>query len=261
MARRDLQVALRAMRERLWPSRGVYLKSAGVCSTCNESVEFIATGSWFRDEFVCGNCGSIPRERALMWVIQEFFPAWRDFAIHESSPGGRGASVMLHRECAGYVGTHFFAELAPGDIHATGWRNENLEEQTFADCSFDLVVTQDVMEHLFDPAAALREIARTLRPGGAHVFTVPLVRKAEPSRIRAERRADGDIGHLLPAEYHGNPVSPEGSLVTRDWGYDICDFVAAESDLSTTMVFIDNLSLGIRAEYIEVLVSRKPLRA
>jgi hypothetical protein len=46
-------------------------------------------------------------------------------------------------------------------------------------------------------------------------------------------------------------------LVTRDWGYDICDFVSAESGLSTTMVFIDNLDMGIRAEYKEVLVSRK----
>ncbi len=38
-------------------------------------------------------------------------------------------------------------------------------------------LTQDVFEHLFDPAAAFREIARTLQPGGAHVFTTLLVRK------------------------------------------------------------------------------------
>jgi len=95
MARPNLRVALRAMRETLWPSRAVYLKSAGVCTTCNESLEFVAMGSWLRDELLCRNCGSIPRERALMWVIQEFFPGWRDFSIHESSPGGRGASLRL----------------------------------------------------------------------------------------------------------------------------------------------------------------------
>jgi SAM-dependent methyltransferase len=163
----------------------------------------------------------------------------------------------LHRECPGYVGTHFFAELGPGDIHATGWRNESFEKQTFADCSFDLVVIWDVMEHLFDPAAALWEIARTLRPGGAHVFTVPLVRKCASTRVRALLDSDGGIDYVLPAEYHGNLVSADGSLVTRDWGYDICDFIMETSGMSTTMVVLDNLSLGIRAEYIEVLVSRK----
>jgi SAM-dependent methyltransferase len=51
--------------------------------------------------------------------------------------------------------------------------------------AFDLYLTQDVFEHLFDPAAAFREIARTLRTGGAHVFTTPLVRKNEPTRFCA----------------------------------------------------------------------------
>src|ERR1019366_2746057 len=90
---------------------------------------------------------------------------------HESSPGGP-ASAKLARECHHYTPTHFFPDVPPGGLK-DGIRCENLEEQTFADASFDLVVTSDVFEHVLDPARAFSEIARTLRPGGAHVFTVP----------------------------------------------------------------------------------------
>ncbi len=68
----------------------------------------------------------------------------------------------------------------------------------------------------------------------------------------------GGVTHLAPAEYHGNPISDEGSLVTFDWGFDICRHIHDACGLQTTMVCIDNLALGIRAELIEVLVTTKP---
>jgi SAM-dependent methyltransferase len=43
----------------------------------------------------------------------------------------------------------------------------------FADGSFDAVLLLDVLEHLPDPARALAEARRVLRPGGALVCTVP----------------------------------------------------------------------------------------
>ena len=64
-----------------------------------------------------------------------------------------------------------------------GIRCENLEHLSFGDESFDLHLTRDVFEHLFDPATAFREIARTLRPGLAHLFTTPLVGKNEATRF------------------------------------------------------------------------------
>jgi hypothetical protein len=110
----------------------------------------------------------------------------------------------------------------------------------------------------FDPAAASREIARTLRPGGAHVFTIPLVRKNEPTRFCASLAPDGTVVHLVePPEYHGNPISSEGSLVTVNWGYDITNFIFETSGLFTEIVFLDILECGIRTEYIEVLITRK----
>lgn len=137
--------------------------------------------------------------------------------------------------------------------------NQDLERQTYADNSFDIVITQDVMEHVYDPARAFQEIARTLKPGGSHVFSVPLVNKHQPTQIWATRNPDGSPNFLHEPDYHGNPVDPRGSPVTMRWGYDIVDFIKKESGLDTSIEYIDDLNFGIRAEYIEILVTRKPM--
>jgi SAM-dependent methyltransferase len=234
------------------------LESQGVCPICEQRVRFQSTNSWLRDSFVCMNCQSIPRERALMQTIKMYYPNYRDLVIHESSPCLRGASPKLRAECSGYSASQYFPDIPPGTINvASGWQCENLENMTFADASFDLFVTQDVMEHVFDPAKAFREIARVLKPGGAHIFTAPLVNKEKASECWASRGSNGRIIHHHDPEYHGNPVDASGSLVTMHWGYDLAEFVMREAMTPTTIVVIDNLDIGVRGEYIEVLVSRK----
>jgi SAM-dependent methyltransferase len=132
-----------------------------------------------------------------------------------------------------------------------------LEALTFEDNSIDLHITQDVFEHIFDPEAAFREIARTLRPGGAHIFTVPMFEK-EGETVKCAALVNGQIVHFRKPEYHGNPISADGSLVTTRWGYDICNFIARTTGLFTQIVFIDALEHGIRADLNEVLITRKP---
>ena len=137
------------------------------------------------------------------------------------------------------------------------FRCENLEALSFADESIDLHITQDVLEHVFHPSKVFKEIARTLKPGGMHICTVPLVNKCMPSKLRA-RINNNEIVYLEPEKYHGNPVGDGKSLVTIDWGFDICRHIFESSGLFTHIVYIDDLSKGIRAEYIEVLVTIKP---
>lgn len=45
----------------------------------------------------------------------------------------------------------------------------------FADGVFDCVICNQVLEHVFNPEAFLREIHRTLKPGGNVLLTVPFV--------------------------------------------------------------------------------------
>ncbi len=234
-----------------------YFEHRGTCPICESEVVFVARNAWFRDHLLCPRCSSIPRERAVMLCVADFFPNWRDLDIHESSPVGRGTSVKL-RESQGYLASQYEPSMEPGEDSGHGWVHEDLERQTFADESFDLVVTQDVMEHVFDIDAAFLEIARTLRPGGAHVFTTPLIKKTGPTEPRAVRDDEGSVRHLTPPEYHDNPVDPEGSLVTWHFGFDLAARILEQAGMPTIIVAMDRLDLGIRAEYIEVLISFKP---
>ena len=227
----------------------------GVCPVCEQQTRFQSWGPGLRDGFICITCHSLPRERALFAVLARVCPGWRGLQVHESSPSeGPG---KLARECPGYTASHYDPGRPLGEISEQGWRNEDLERQTFEDGRFDLVITQDVFEHLLEPDRAIREIARTLKPRGLHVATVPLARKTKPSRRRARRLDDGSVKLLRAAEHHANPIDPQGSLVTVDWGYDIADYFDRHAGLSTTVVAIEDFSRGIAGDMIEVLVSRK----
>ena len=234
-----------------------YFKERGHCPCCDSDVYFRSINKNFRDELRCSKCDCIPRERAIMKVIEEFYSNWKKLKIHESSPANRGASIKLARECPNYTPSQFDPKIQLSELTPVGYRNENLEKQTFDDESFDLVITQDVFEHLFDIHSAFKEIKRTLRPGGAHIFTTPLVNFTKPTEVWAQRKVDGSIEYLHEPEYHGNPFDSKGSLVTYHFGYDICKIIFDACGLFTSIIRIDDIRFGIRADLIEVLVTRK----
>jgi ubiquinone/menaquinone biosynthesis C-methylase UbiE len=93
------------------------------------------------------------------------------------------------------------AALAQGDAAAL----------PFAAAAFDRVYCSEVLEHLVDPAAAVREIRRVLRPGGVAVLSVPnerLINRVKAGLRRAGvwnlvmRRADYVMPERMDDEWH-----------------------------------------------------------
>jgi SAM-dependent methyltransferase len=86
---------------------------------------------------------------------------------------GRNMLELAHR------GTVTGVELSPTSVRLARERavGEVIEgsvlEMPFADASFDLAVSLDVIEHLEDDVGALRELRRTVAPGGSLLVTVP----------------------------------------------------------------------------------------
>lgn len=230
----------------------------GFCPICEDRVTFYAANSWFRDSLFCPACPgrSIPRERALMQVLRQEFPAWKTSAIHESSPVARGVSVILSRQVKNYIATQFYPSESPGKL-INGFRNENLEKQTFEDECFDLVISLDVMEHVNYPDRVLREVTRTLRSNGAYIFTTPTYKGKTVTERRALYKDTGDIEYLAEPEYHGNPVSEKGSLVTFHYGYDLPELIKEWCGMDVKVERFCDEYHGIIGEFTEVYVCRK----
>ena len=72
---------------------------------------------------------------------------------------GLDSSPIARRYCA----EKGFPGVSLGDI----------QKMPFADAAFDLVLATDVIEHVADDDAAIRELHRVLRPGGRALITVP----------------------------------------------------------------------------------------
>jgi SAM-dependent methyltransferase len=189
----------------------------------------------------------------MLAVLDQCFPAWPSLIIHESSPGGP-ASAAIAQRCARYSSS-FLLDGVPEGAESNGRTCQNLERLTFPDERFDLFLTQDVMEHVMNPAAAFAEIARVLKPGGAHVFTVPYW-PSRSTKVRARQGADG-IEYLHEAQYHGNPVDPHGSLVATEWGKELPDVILDATGLRTDIHDEDNPTLGLRGTFKDVFLTIK----
>lgn len=189
----------------------------------------------FRESFVCLDCYSLARTEAVASVLashltsdegtplSEIKSNLEKYKIHEF--GFVGAIPEVLRGYRSYSVSEYFPNIAPGELGPFDVRCEDLTRLTFADNSFDILISQDVLEHVPDPLQAFIETSRVLKPGGVHIFTIPYSEGLQFSVTRARLGANGLVEHLLPEVYHGDPIRKEGALVFTDFGRDLAQML------------------------------------
>jgi SAM-dependent methyltransferase len=230
------------------PLRELFSNS-GYCHCCRSDTDFVAYSTWLRDFYVCKRCLSIPRQRHIQAVLDTYFPEWERKIIHESSP----SNDFISRYCEHYTSSHYLPDVSPGAFK-DGIRSENIESLTFEDGSIDLFITQDVLEHVFNPDTAVREINRVLRRGGVHLFTTPKYRDVAKTCRRAQLGPDGSIVHIADPDYHGNPVGDGRSLVTFNFGSDFEELLSEWTGRPVQVFHTKDRRKGLDAEFNEVFV-------
>lgn len=236
---------------------------AGICAICGVLSRFAYFGGSTRESYRCEDCGASMRERGLAQALIDLYgtgetslsqlrehPGFAALSIYEPGTGGRLRAHL--RTVKRYRQSCYRADLEPGEI-VDGLENQDLQQLTFDSGSFDLVITSDILEHVRKPASAFQEIKRVLRPGGRHVFTVPLQYPMPPkTTYRVDTSTEEDVP-ILPAVYHGDGGGGK-SLVYTDFGKETLDDLD-RSGMKTTVRFVDATNTERRK--VLVFVSRK----
>ncbi|CAN7469582.1 class I SAM-dependent methyltransferase [Phyllobacterium sp. LjRoot231] len=238
-------------------------KTEALCPICDQRSEFLAPDTYesCRDGLYSPSCpmkGCVTRERAVASVLFSLYDRqqFNNLRVHDVAPADRGMSYWLFLNAYGMTATGYFPTHKFGTTIGE-LQNEDLEHQTFEDQEFDVVIHLDVMEHLFDPFQALREIYRTLKPGGVCLFTTPTY----DGRMKSEQVAFIEGGKLRVVgepEYHGNPQDPTGSLVTWRYGYDLPNLIFERTGFNVEVRRWQSPSLAIMGPMTEVYILKRP---
>ena len=236
---------------------------AGMCSVCGVLARFAYFGGSARESYGCEKCASSMRERGQAQALLELYgngqtclrdlcgnSGFASLAIYEPGVAGPFRTYMgdlRHYQQSCYQEGFLGGELVDGVV------NQDLQQLTFDSGSFDLVVTSDILEHVRKPWLAFAEIKRVLKPGGRHVFTVPLQYPMPPKTMYRVDVSTGEDRHLVPPVYHGNG-SGGRSLVYTDFGKDMLDNLA-KLDMKTSISFVDSTNSNRRK--VVIFTSRK----
>jgi len=190
----------------------------------------------YRESQFCSFCGSSLRVRqlctAIIQTLSEMSGRAYDSFTDLLEDGGfcrlRIAEINACGAFHNYLKQHpnlCYSEYVPGvpcGSEYNGIRCEDLQELTYPNDYFDIILTSDTLEHVPDPDKAWSEIRRTLKPGGYHIFTIPVVPSQSVTKQRA-RLSGGRTEYLTEPAYHGGEWGAEDQLVYTDFAMDVVD--------------------------------------
>lgn len=195
--------------------RRIYLWRVRRCGCCERLSIFLCNGvsSEFR---ACIFCSANERYELLAAELRDRYGSeLSKMEVLELDPYSP-LRKMLSR-ARKHVRSFYEPEEERGSLRTDGTVCQDITALTYANESFDLIVSSDVLEHVPCLESAFSETLRVLKPGRAHLFTVP-------PRSKTKKRAEitgTEIRHLEPPEYHRDPLCRKGILTFWDLGPDL----------------------------------------
>ena len=212
----------------------------GRCKICGRRTLFLVEKDNLKESLKCVHCRAWLRLRFIAEQLIELFSqshaeslsdlvkeeGVRSLKIYSAQASGPIHNVL--KNCPGYVCSEYF-DLVPSGKIIDGVLCENLQELSFPDDEFDLVMHTAVLEHVRKPEQVLNECHRVIKPGGYLLFEVPMTDPwAENARPRTIHRVDtsGDEDKfILEPIYHNDPIRSGGALVYTDFGMDVSNLL------------------------------------
>jgi SAM-dependent methyltransferase len=207
--------------------------------------EVVCSSKNYRESLSARNLNA--RQRAVLDMIADTHGAndvynLRIYASEAMTAFARALSGRYSK----FIGSEF-APTPEDQSRLFPIQHQDLAHLTFPSDVFDLVVTNDVLEHVPKLEASLAEMARVLKPGGVSISTFPFNANAEKTLVKA-KLVGGELIYLGEPEYHGNPVDPDkGSLVFQIPGWDIIDMAKSAGFSRAEFVHYSSKAGGITA--------------
>lgn len=194
------------------------------CHICGATTDFvIGDNDVLLREAKCSNCGASIRNSDVAGELLGYINEWNSDL---TSMTERLSGLNILNACSsGYIHNALknlpeytcceYLDGVPSGEYQDGVLCVDLCNIPFPADTFDLVITEDVFEHIVNYEKAMEEILRVLKVGGCHIFTVP---------VHENKKTESREGKQ--PVYHDDPVRPDdGTRVVTDWGEDIKDII------------------------------------
>lgn len=229
----------------------------GKCNVCGKVSFFICLDvEMARNNMYCMFCHSSSRKRHVAKIILNevikntpsisCIPQNQSLKIYSTDTNDAFYKVLRDYEL--YTSSSFLPNIKPGSQIKERVFCQNLENLSFDNETFDIVITEDVFEHVRDYKRGFSEVNRVLKIGGYHIFTIPCYFD-RPTLVRVDTSTHEDI-YLLPPEYHGDKIRGK-ILAYRTFGIDLFHFLQSVGfDTRVDFSSYSDQKLGIFNSYV-----------
>ena len=137
-----------------------------ICKYSAKSFEHLSNSQSISWNSACQNCNSRSRHRGLFFLYHDYLKSSKELKILHFAP-----EPILEGELRKYTNHRYFT--TDYNMLEVDYLNEDIQQLSFDNSSFDLILINHVLEHVPNDKMALMELSRILKPRGVAIITIP----------------------------------------------------------------------------------------